>query len=496
MSVSQVNLNTSPSTVGFSALIIFGLISVLYMILAFYKITDTSFDQRGWTAECSIAMTAWVFAYVTATRLYFKTVYLYTTVFISCLLLFHYGLIFQHAVGTIKGNIWPESLLPWVSKAAWATALACGSLGLGIAFASLFAKQKFVASEFAAFRYKKLKDFAYKYYVGLFIASAVLIVLAIILSGNIFSFSRFELFFGDHPGLRFVGVFTMVFPSAISLFILAPRSKFGRKKALIVAAFCFVLLLLTGYRSIALFPLFVAVVTWTKLGNKIPAFIAVSLILLTLLSISVIGFLRHQGSYESFDAKTLAASLEKADIEQSLSSMGRSVGVLAHTMRIIPEQDDYRLGRTYWLYLSKSIPNIGSVTDESDSRAALYKRISANRNALRDLIPSDWATYWILPTQFKTGGGVGFTAVGEPYMNFGLPGIVIYFFLLGMFLFNFDRKDIRYNPKWFVFASCFYWYLVVTVRNDFGNFVKPAAFLLLIMLAWSIASRFIPMKTR
>jgi hypothetical protein len=362
-----------------------------------------------------------------------------------------------------------------------------------MAFAGVSGGQRAVTQEVATYRYNKLKALAHKYYVGFFLASGVSIVMAIVLSGNILRLSRFELFFTDHPGLRFIGIFTVVFPSAISLFVLAPRSKIKRKGALIIGACCIVFLLLSGYRSIALFPVFVGAVSWVKMGNKIPTLVAVSLAFLTLLSISMVGYLRQQGSYESYNEGTFSDSLEQADVSQSLSSMGQSVGVLAHTLRLIPEEEGYRWGRTYWLYVKKAMPNIGTELDVSDSRTALYKKISANKKALFDIIPSDWATYHILPTQFKTGGGVGFSAVAEPYMNFGLIGVVIYFLLLGAFLCNLDRKIIFYNPKWFIFSSCFYWYFVVTVRNDFGNFFKPAIFLLLIMLIWKYTSKFIPL---
>lgn len=492
MRTDYICLNIRPSPVGRGALAAFGLISLIYLILSFSKIVGNSFDSRGWSVQCSLAMCMWLISYLAATKLYFKTVYLYTTVFLFCLLLFHYGLIFQDALGLLRGPVWPTELLYWVDKAAWTTGLACASLGLGVTLAGMVSKQKIVSSAVAQQRYNKIKSFSSKYYVGLFLASIALIVTAILLSGNIFRFSRFELFFGNHPGLRFIGVFTMVFPTAISLFVLAPRSSLKQKGVFVIAVFCILLLMLTGYRSIALFPLFVGAVSWVKMGNKIPTLIALSLAFITLLSISVVGFLRHQGSYESFDGETLSASFEQADISKSLSTMGQSVGVLAHTIRLIPEKEVYRWGRTYWLYVKKAIPNIGSESDGGDSREALYQKITSDKGVLLDLIPSDWATYWILPTQFRTGGGVGFSAVGEPYMNFGPAGVIIYFFLLGMFLCNFDRKDIRYNPRWFIFASCFYWYLVVTVRNDFGNFFKPAIFLIIIMLAWKYFSKFLP----
>ncbi|MGA8234391.1 MAG: O-antigen polysaccharide polymerase Wzy, partial [Candidatus Acidiferrales bacterium] len=81
-------------------------------------------------------------------------------------------------------------------------------------------------------------------------------------------------------------------------------------------------------------------------------------------------------------------------------------------------------------------------------------------------------------------GGIGFSAVAEPYMNFGLAGVVGYFLLLGFLLVRLEQVSIRSSHA----LAC--WALVLgpllwTTRNDFTNFFRPAAWgLICIGVAW------------
>mgnify|MGYP000167293271 FL=1 len=102
------------------------------------------------------------------------------------------------------------------------------------------------------------------------------------------------------------------------------------------------------------------------------------------------------------------------------------------------------------------------------------------------MAPSDWLTYRILRDQFDLGQGVGFTGIGEPYLNFGVSGVIAYFLLLGFLLGKLDHKNIAYYPFIYVFCCSMLWPLMQTVRNDMSNFIKPVMFMLIILSLWSV----------
>jgi oligosaccharide repeat unit polymerase len=97
---------------------------------------------------------------------------------------------------------------------------------------------------------------------------------------------------------------------------------------------------------------------------------------------------------------------------------------------------------------------------------------------------------------FSLGYGTGFTAIGEPYVNFGLPGVILFFALLGFLLGWLDQKSLLEHPGWLLFVSVAFWHFTNTVRNDMPNFTKPLAFLYVCLLIWYAAmSVFRPSST-
>ena len=87
------------------------------------------------------------------------------------------------------------------------------------------------------------------------------------------------------------------------------------------------------------------------------------------------------------------------------------------------------------------------------------------------------------------GEGVGFTAIGEPYLNFGLPGVIAFFLALGYLLGRLDQVNLLERPGLLVFASAILWHLIQTVRDDFSNFIKPMLFTYVFLLCWRLMTR-------
>jgi oligosaccharide repeat unit polymerase len=259
--------------------------------------------------------------------------------------------------------------------------------------------------------------------------------------------------------------------------------------ALSFAAVALALILFTGYRSAALFPFLVGVILWVKTGHKIPAAIAAGCVAMVIFIIPVIGVLRSE-KYEDIGRKTMSQAVEKSEILNGFRTMGQTAGVLAHVFRLVPANEPYRYGKTYINAFIDAVPNIMPQMAESE-RVATKRKAFVKPELVSDLRPADWLTYHTNPIRFISGEGVGFSAIGEPYLNFGFMGVIGFFVLLGFALGLLDRIDLRLHPNLIIAAGALYWPLVKTVRNDISNFVKPAVFTLICILIWRVSTKIV-----
>ncbi|HYG67070.1 MAG TPA: O-antigen polysaccharide polymerase Wzy, partial [Anaeromyxobacteraceae bacterium] len=92
------------------------------------------------------------------------------------------------------------------------------------------------------------------------------------------------------------------------------------------------------------------------------------------------------------------------------------------------------------------------------------------------------------PWAYDNGGGVGFSGVAEPYLNFGRWGMVAAFVLLGWLLALGDRALARSHYGAALIAASF-GFLLWTVRNDSMELARVGAMAALFVAgAWVIAS--------
>lgn len=467
-------------------------LSCLLFFISAYAIYDGSpFD--GWQLTIAGLQIAWIAIYIIASTGYARSPYLFTTAYLTVLLLFHLGLFLQYALGIENIPEWDGVQQPWVYLAACHTLLATTSLGIGFSLFLLFSRKRptppLPASQALAMQViGKTRSIGF----GLLLASAILLVAAIITLGNILAFSRFELFYGKHD-TRFIGVFTMIFPTAILILLVTARNRAQKQLGLMLGLFAFLFLMLSGYRSIALFPALTGGVVWAKMNRKIPIPLVVGGVIFVLLAIPVVGYMRSIGSYENLSMETITKSAQQASVQRAVSELGRTFGILAKTLEEIPKQESFRNGKPYLNYIKSAIPNIGSKLSEEGSRAVALRKIRDHKDeGLMELSPSDWATYQIIPEQFLIGGGTGFSAIAEAYFNFGSIGVVVNFFVFGLLLAKLDSVDITTNSKAMLFATLFFWQFLATVRNEFGVFIKPVVFTSIIAIIWVMATSFFP----
>ena len=479
-----------------SPMIVLMAVSLVVVFLAMGNISDEDAALVGATLAPSVVALIWLGCYLLTSYLAFGTPYLFASAYVVCLFVFHFGLLIQDGFGMVRIMGWESGpLAPWVVRAGWYTNLALACVGAGFsAYALKYRAPKPPRPEIARGLIAQNRAWLHHQGLGLLLASAILFAAAIATQGNIFALTRMKLFFLSDT--RFISVFSMLVPGAATALIVAAQTQRQRHVSYLVAALVFVFFLISGQRSTALFPLLVGAVVWVKSGRRINAVVAGAAILGVLLVIPVIGYLRTLGTYGNITSgEALSEADQFADIGAAFREMGGSIGPLIYTLMLIPAEEQYRYGRSYRDYFLDVIPNVGLTADVSTSRAAAEEllRSKPTQEALLAMQPGDWATYHIIRDQFEGNrGGAGFSGVAEPYFNFGLAGVIVYFLVVGLFLGKFDCLPMLFNRSWLMFGAAIYWHLLPTVRNGFGIFLKPAVFIVIVLLIWRLVRRFVP----
>ena len=182
---------------------------------------------------------------------------------------------------------------------------------------------------------------------------------------------------------------------------------------------------------------------------------------------------------EPLNERTFGYSVNILDVP---IEMGQSIRPLIETeSRIGPT--DYRHGKTYLIALKSIIPNL-----------ALRWQASTTE-VLDDLPPNLWITALADPWTYKNYGGMGFSAIAEPYMNFGVAGVVGYFLLLAYALVRLEQVSIRSSyalATWGLILGPLLW----TTRNDSSNFFRPVVWGLLFLGVLWIGSTGISLLAR
>jgi hypothetical protein len=143
----------------------------------------------------------------------------------------------------------------------------------------------------------------------------------------------------------------------------------------------------------------------------------------------------------------------------AVEEMGGSLRALVHTIQFL-DTEPLRWGQTYWQALRSAVPNLAL-----EWQGGEYLPVE-------QLPPSHWLTLQAAPEAYRAHGGLGFSAIAEPYMNFGPPGVAAYFFLLALALVGVYRFDVSRPTRlavWAVVLGPLLW----TVRNDFHGFFRP-----------------------
>lgn len=224
-----------------------------------------------------------------------------------------------------------------------------------------------------------------------------------------------------------------------------------------------------GYRGFALTPVAAGLVILSKRGVRFPRWAWACGLAAVLVAIPISRELRDTKLAE----RTLAASDLSLVPLEAIQEMGGSLRPLVHTIDLM-ENEPYRWGRTYWQALGQVVPNL-SLSWQGDPYLPV-----------EELPPSHWVSRLAAPWNYQNFGGLGFSAVAEPYMNAGPWGVALAFWLLGYGLVRVDRMDLR-RPTQLACLAMVLGPLLWATRNGAGVFVRPAIW----GMALTFAARFV-----
>jgi hypothetical protein len=256
---------------------------------------------------------------------------------------------------------------------------------------------------------------------------------------------------------RFFGT-GMIFASIGLCMSEAGASKQRLRFILFCAGIWFSVMLYLGFRGPALIGSLIVYAIALKKGMKFPLWFPWLASALLLIAIPIMGVIRD----EPLNNRSFYSSLNLLDAP---AEMGQSIRPLIETEALIGPRD-YRHGKTYLVALKGIVPNLA------------LRWEAPNPESLEDLPPSHWIIAVVEPWVYKNYGGMGFSAIAEPYMNFGSPGVIAYFFLLAFALVWLGRIAIRNSytlASWGLILGPLLW----TVRNDSASFFRPAVWGLL-----------------
>ncbi len=225
-----------------------------------------------------------------------------------------------------------------------------------------------------------------------------------------------------------------------------------------------------GFRGFALIPMIVTLAVLRKRGLRLPRAAYIGGVLVLLIAIPVARSMRN----DRLTDRSFADAISHVRALAAVEEMGGSLQPLVHTIRLM-ENEPLRWGRTYGQAFLRVLPNLAL-----DWESGAYVPVS-------EMTPTHWVTRLAAPWKYRHFGGLGFSAVAEPYMNFGTVGVAGYFLLLGAALVWVDRFDKRAPTRLALWATLL-GPLLMTTRGSFDSSFRPVIWGWLIVIALRVIS--------
>lgn len=461
------------------------------IIYSGYQLIAEEQINRYWTIQVTVLCGFLIGFYLLAIYIHFKNLLLFGAAYLLAFCVFHLGHIIGDATGWLNITYFRSGAMAyWCQQAGWQITLALGSyiVGASLGFRSVILRPA-ISDNGEVDQYAESTSTLFWNGIGLLLASILAMMFLVAAVGNIFVYSRAQLYagVGDTRGLNFT---LLVLPTAILMLVCGAKSRNQKMVAYLSAAATCLAVFFLGERSAVFFPAFVGAALWVNLGKRIPRLVVIASAIILIMVIPVVSYLRAMGPYSKINTDDLVRSVETTNASDAIVELGGVVELVANVSKWVPKEMDYLYGWTYVHALAEAVPNIG--TTISKSPREIIKHGSWSAEKLKEFLsPADWYIYRTNRYKFDHGGGSGFSAVAEAYLNFGVFGIAFVFLMIGYLLSRLDHVRLYESSMLLTLATVIIWPLMKTVRNDFGSFVKPVSLILWTLLIWGIGTYFL-----
>jgi hypothetical protein len=260
--------------------------------------------------------------------------------------------------------------------------------------------------------------------------------------------------------VRFLGFGMMLFPIGLLVAAVGATPRQMVLLGLLLALVCGPLFFV-GFRGPFLVQAAALLVVWGYKSARLARWLALAVGASLLVLVPAVKMARNWDLALS-NAVTSAQPLD------FLFEMGGSMRALVVTCeRVESRAERLWLGRSYAMAAGRLVPNVSA-------------RWTAP--AARKLTPAAWATLHADPWAFEHGGGIGFSGVAEPYLNFGRAGVVVFFMILGYVIRVGNRWLAGERPFRAAIAAASFGFVLWTVRNDAMAVLRAIALAVVIVL--------------
>jgi oligosaccharide repeat unit polymerase len=428
-------------------LTIFSIIGSTSIILDSYELS-----QFYWTVFAFITWCLCIFYIVSTTE---KGIFSLASMYLLLLGLFHLGLVVPYYL-SVELDYYPNWLSsPYLSTALAMCAAACSFYTAAVCFAQIKEKSKLkfklIKKTNPKIMNRSINPLLYGG-LGLNLCGLALIIVGTLQLGlhSIGYGESFDIRMSKDPRLFGTGFLFLFMGAIISV---AASNRRRMPWVILITLLPAIPLFFYGFRGPVIVYFVSILLIWYKHDPKLAKKIAIAGFLSVMILSPAVQVARNSSQL------SLANAFKDLHPLGFFTEAGGSIRPLVGTiMEIEYFHSNHWWGGSYLYGIYQIIPNI-SLTwyGQPDSKIKP---------------PAHWITSRTEPILYARGGGLGYSGVAEPYLNFGLPGVIFFFSGLGYFLIKLERK-FQEDPYKLAVLMCSYAALLWTTRNDFTNFIRP-----------------------
>jgi hypothetical protein len=289
----------------------------------------------------------------------------------------------------------------------------------------------------------------------------------------------FSLAYGEYyeralsEDVRFLGFGMMLFP--IGLLVAATGAT--RRQMVLLAAVLVVVcgpLFIVGFRGPFLVQAAALLAVWGCKNVRLARWLALGLGAGLLVFVPAIKLARN------WDVALSRAVRDARPLDFLFETGGSLRALIVTAERVESRAEPLWMGRSYVMAAERLIPNLST---------------RWNAPVARKLTPAAWATLHADPWAFEHGGGIGFSGIAEPYLNFGRSGVVLFFLVLGYGIRAGNRWLASQQPFRAAIVAASFGFILWTVRNDAMALVRAVGLAMVIVLIARCLAAFHPRRS-